>query len=320
MEPSRSDAETHPSIRVKAPAKVNFGLRIVGVREDGYHCLESVFAPLDWFDELSVVCHSASGPQVALSCSRADDAVENGPLDIPDGPQNLAHQAADLFLERAGRAACVQLDLVKRIPAAAGLGGGSSDAGAVLRALTQIWPKDLSRSELGEVALSLGADVPFFLDPTPSLVMGIGEKIQPVETFPALHLLLANPGEPLATASVFRAWDALSPSLTPAAPGSTLRALSVFLESELDQAGHNSSILKDLLMNDLEEAAQRLCPEVGGLMASMTECGAQSVSMSGSGATVFGVFDSLEQAGLAQKNLALGDSGWSRLAASQSGR
>ena len=320
MEPSCSDAETRRSIRVEAPAKVNFGLRIVGVRADGYHNLESVFAPLDWFDELNVVCSSASTAQVDLSCRRADDAVENAPLDVPDGPENLAHQAADLFLERAGRAACIQLDLVKRIPAAAGLGGGSSDAAAVLRALTQIWPEDLSRSEIEEVALSLGADVPFFLDPMPSVVTGIGEEIQPVETFPALYLLLANPGEPLATASVFRAWDALSPSLTPAAPGSTLRALSVFLESELDQVGHNWAIFKDLLMNDLEEAARHLCPEVGGLMASMAECGARSVSMSGSGATVFGVFDSLERAGVAQKNLALGDSGWSRLAASQAGR
>jgi len=320
LEPSRSDAATHRSIRVKAPAKVNFGLRIVGVRADGYHNLESVFAPLDWFDELSVVCRSASASRVNLSCSQADDALENASLDVPDGPENLAHQAAALFLERAGRVASIEIDLVKRIPAAAGLGGGSSDAGAVLRALTQLWPEDLARSELEEVALSLGADVPFFLDPTPSLVTGIGEAIQPVESFPALYLLLANPGELLATASVFRAWDSLSPSLTPAAPGSTLRALSVFLESEFGQVGHNWSFLKDLLMNDLEEAARHLCPEVAGLMSDMAECGAQSVSMSGSGATIFGVFDSLERAGAAQKNLALGDSGWSRLAASQSGR
>ena len=292
----------------------------MGVREDGYHKLESVFAPLDWFDELNVVCHPASDPRVGLSCKRADDAVENRPFDVPTGPQNLAHQAAARFLERAGRAAFIELDLLKRIPAAAGLGGGSSDAGAVLWALNQIWPEDLSQSEIEDLALSLGADVPFFLDPKPSLVTGIGEVLQPLEDFPTLFLLLANPGEALATASVFQAWDALSPSLTPAAPGSTLRALSLFIESELDQVGHNSPVLKDLLMNDLEEAARHLCPGVGRLMAGMAESGAMSVSMSGSGATVFGVFDSLERAGVAQKNLALGDSGWSRLAASQSGR
>ena len=305
---------------MEAPAKINLGLRIVGVREDGYHRLESVFVPLDWFDEIRVVVGPGSSPRVDLTCRPAADAPERAHSEVPDGPSNLAHRAASRFLEKSGRAASIEIDLTKRLPAAAGLGGGSSDAGAVLRALAEIWPQDLSRSELGELALSLGADVPFFLDPTPSLVTGIGEEIQPVPGFPGLTVLLANPGKPLATAEVFRAWDDGFPSLTPATPGSTLRALSRFLGRDLEHLGRDHRVLNDLLVNDLEEAAQGLCPELGGLLAGLAESGAQSVSMSGSGATIFGVFDSFEQAQSAQKKLALGDSGWSRLAASHPGR
>ncbi|MEE3327089.1 MAG: 4-(cytidine 5'-diphospho)-2-C-methyl-D-erythritol kinase [Myxococcota bacterium] len=320
MEPLRSDSEDAHSIRVEAPAKINFGLKVVGVREDGYHRLESVFVPLDWFDDLSVAVSPNAIPRINLTCTRAEDALERAHLDTPEGPSNLAHQAASRFLKKAGRSASVDIQLTKRLPAAAGLGGGSSDAGAVLRALARIWPQDLSRPELEDLALSLGADVPFFLDPTPSLVAGIGEEIQALSAFPRLFMLLANPGKPLATVDVFRAWDDWVPSLTPATPGSTLPALSRFLETGLEQLGLNQPVLNELLVNDLEEAARSLCPELGGLMASMANCGAQSVSMSGSGATIFGVFDSFEQAQSAQKKLALGDSGWSRLAASHPGR
>ncbi|MFL2935169.1 MAG: 4-(cytidine 5'-diphospho)-2-C-methyl-D-erythritol kinase [Myxococcota bacterium] len=320
MEPLRSDRAASHSIRVEAPAKINLGLRIVGVREDGYHSLESVFVPLDWHDELSISVFPSTSMETSLTCHSAEDALENAHLEVPDGPANLAHRAAMGFLEKAGRLASLEIQLTKRLPAAAGLGGGSSDAGAVLRGLAAIWPEDLSARELGDLAVSLGADVPFFLDPSPALVGGIGEQIQFLSGFPSLYVLLANPGKALSTAEVFRAWDQRDPSLTPATPGSTLRALSRFLESGLEQVGHSHTVLDELLVNDLEEAAVGLCPEVGGLMAELAASGARSVCMSGSGATIFGVFDSLEQAESVQKRLALGDSGWSRLAASQPGR
>ena len=321
----RSDRPAARSIQVEAPAKINLGLRIVGVRNDGYHSLESVFVPLDWGDELSVSVSPSESTQIRLTCRSAEEAAGGGALkrahlEIPDGPSNLAYRAAMGFLERTGRSASVEIELTKRLPSAAGLGGGSSDAGAVLRGLTEIWPGDLSEGDLADLALSLGADVPFFLDPRPALVAGIGEQIRSISGFPSLYLLLANPGRALSTADVFRAWDQQDPSLTPATAGSTLPALSRFLESGLEQVAQGPTALDELLVNDLEKAALSLCPELGGLMADLAARGARSVSMSGSGATIFGVFDSLEQAESAQKMLALGDSGWSRLAASHPGR
>ncbi len=321
MEPVLSPADAALSVRVLAPAKVNLGLRVIGVRPDGYHRLESVFVPLDWSDTVHLTCSSQSQRRVHLVNRQVSKGVSSRLLTVPEGDENLAHRAAMGFLQRADLSASVQIELTKEIPAAAGLGGGSSDAGAVLRGLAKIWPEALPETEMRALALSLGADVPFFLDPRPALVSGIGEKIEPLERFPAFSLLLANPGEALSTAKVFKAWDVLAPSLTPARSGSTLRALSAFLEVEPTESGLGLAAgLQGLLVNDLEASAKRLCPSVGRLLASLKESGAKAVSMSGSGATVFGVFDSSESARGAQKNLDLGESGWSWLAASQSAR
>ena len=308
------------SVRILAPAKVNLGLRIVCVRDDGYHCLESVFAPIDWADELSVELLPGGAHEIDFELSWAADAVETGSARVPDGEENIVHRAACGFCEVAGRPLSIRVRLTKRLPVAAGLGGGSSDAAAVLRALDRLQPGWVSPEEQQRLALSLGADVPFFLDPQPALVTGIGEKILPLSDFPDFHLLLANSGDPLPTVDVYAAWDALASSLTPARPGSTLRALSAFLDAKANRAELEWARLADLLVNDLSGAARRLCPPVGRLMGRLSECGAQAVGMSGSGATVFGVFDSREQAGSAQEQLALGEPGWSRLAAMLSPR
>ena len=143
---------------------------------------------------------------------------------VPTDDRNLAVRAARAFLESARLAASVDIRLAKRIPAAAGLGGGSSDAGAVLRTLAAAFPDALSPDAVARLGLRLGADVPFFLDPRPALVTGVGERIEPLARWPALALVLVNPGVPLATAEVYRAADVLLPALTrPDAP-STLRA------------------------------------------------------------------------------------------------
>ena len=156
-------------MRVLAPAKLNLGLRIVGRRPDGYHELESVFAPIDLADELAIEIeeHSRGPAEVELELAGADP-------EVPGGASNLAARAAREFLAAAGLRARVRIALAKRIPAAAGLGGGSSDAGAVLRALAGRWPAALRRDALAALALGLGADVPFFLDPRTALVGGIG--------------------------------------------------------------------------------------------------------------------------------------------------
>ena len=174
------------------------------------------------------------------------------------------------FLEAAGIEAGLRLVLEKRIPAAAGLGGGSSDAAAVLRGLARIYPDALSPQGLRELALGLGADVPFFLDPRPALVTGVGEEIEPIPGIPALSLLLAHPGVPLATPDVYRAYDASGASLTPVRAGSTMPGISALREG-------GDHALAELLENDLEPAAVRLCPRIsrapGGHRGQRRPCG-----------------------------------------------
>jgi 4-diphosphocytidyl-2-C-methyl-D-erythritol kinase len=271
-------------VRLSAPAKVNFGLCIVGRREDGYHLLESLFVPIDLADQIEL--------EVTDSNS-LDFRVVDGASCVPHDETNLAARAALEFREAAGIQAGLRLTLEKRIPAAAGLGGGSSDAGAVLRGLSRLFPAAVSEWRLRELALGLGADVPFFLDPKPALVTGVGERIRPIPGMPAFSLLLAHPGTPLATPDVYRAYDASSASLTPVRAASTMRGISA-----LRKGAYNA--LSELLKNDLEPAAVRLCPRVGEMRRIIETSGALAVGMSGSGPTVFGIFRDTIAAGQAR--------------------
>jgi 4-diphosphocytidyl-2-C-methyl-D-erythritol kinase len=186
----------------------------------------------------------------------------------------------------------VRIRLAKSIPAAAGLGGGSSDAGAVLRALSARFPEALGAPALAQLALSVGADVPFFLAPAPARVGGIGERIEPLARFGPLACLLANPGLPLSTAAVFAAWDARP---VPAPPAFD-RALG------LD------------LANDLEAAAERLCPAIAPLRQRLLAAGARAVALSGSGPTLFGIFGDPAEAARALAEAELPGPIWARVA------
>jgi 4-diphosphocytidyl-2-C-methyl-D-erythritol kinase len=202
---------------------------------------------------------------------------------VPEDASNLTVRAAVAFLQAAGIDAGLRLVLEKQIPAAAGLGGGSSDAAAVLRGLARIYPGVISPQGLRELALGLGADIPFFLDPRPALVTGVGEEIEPIPGIPALSLLLAHPGVALATRDVYRAYDASRASLTPVRAGSRMPGISALREG-------GDHALAELLENDLEQAAIRLCPCISELREVIEGSGALAVGMSGSGPTVFGIF------------------------------
>ena len=269
--------------RLRAPAKINLGLRIVGRRADGYHELESLFAVLDLADALELEIERADAPSVAL---RLESSESGAPADA----SNLAARAAELFLAESGLALRVAIALRKHTPVAAGLGGGSSDAAAVLRALAAFAPDALAPEALAKLALRLGADVPFFLDPRAAFVRGIGERIEPVRGLPELPLVLANPGEPLPTREVFRVYDVLHQPETGRAPAPA-GAPPDFARLRGDPGGWAA-----LLRNDLEPAALRLCPAIGRLRAELTARGARAIGLSGSGPTLFGIFESLEAA------------------------
>ena len=287
---------------LRAPAKINLGLRLLDVRADGYHTLESVFVPIGVWDDIEVrILPGESGVELEMIAPDAGELPTELSA-VTGGPDNLVCRAAMAFCKETGFDARIGLRLTKRIPAGAGLGGGSSDAGAVLVALASLCDEVVSDERLHALALGLGADVPFFLSPSPAFVSGIGEKIERLADIPALDLVVVNPGISLATAEVYRATDALRSALTDARPGSTMRAISQ-LRDEPEDLG---SALGALLINDLEPAARRLCPPVGRLIGRLSEVGAIGISMSGSGSTVFGVFESPESAGKAA--LALRDS------------
>ncbi len=266
-------------MKLQAPAKVNFGLRVTGLRPDGYHELESLFVPLDVADELELRVDRSEAASVSLE-------LEGETGRVPGGDANLASRAAAGFLAAAGLARRVSVRLRKRLPAAAGLGGGSSDAGAVLRGLDALLPGALAPEALAGLALSLGADVPFFLDPRPALVSGIGERCERLAPWPGWTLLLVNPGEPLATAAVFAAYDR-----TAGAP----RARPPFRDL-VRAAAADPGALAALLENDLEAPARGLCPSIGELRERLLGAGAMAAGLSGSGATLFGVFPGEEAA------------------------
>jgi len=295
-------------LRVSAPAKINFGLRLVGLRPDGYHEIESIFLPLDLADDLCLdLCRDAE-PRVTLAVEHEAGTPR---ADVPSDDRNLAVRAARAFVESARLTAAVDIRLAKRIPSAAGLGGGSSDAGAVLRTLAAAFPDALRPDAVARLAGRLGADVPFFLDPRPALVTGIGERVEALTRWPALALVLVNPGVPLPTAEVYRATDVLLPELTPPAAPSTLRAR---LEVVGSVASDRPGALAPLLENDLEPAAVRLCPPVARLRERLRKVDALAVGMSGSGPTVFGVFPGVRQARAALERAAFEAPVWARVA------
>jgi 4-diphosphocytidyl-2-C-methyl-D-erythritol kinase len=267
-----------------APAKINLFLRVVGRRADDYHELDSVFVPVSLCDQVRVEIRaeprSAPNTTIALDCDRDD---------LPAGEKNLAWRAAAAFLDEFGdeidRPRQVAIDLLKEIPAGAGLGGGSSDAGAVLRMMATLCRVD-DRSRLAQVALALGADVPFFLQPRIAHIGGVGERIAPLEIDTSgeraalwrslLWMVIAVPPVVVSTHEVFRA---LSPEQwSGAAPREHLHAIAA------------GAIRPEMLQNDLAAAAIARYPEIAQLRSMLLAAGAEGASMSGSGGAVFGIF------------------------------
>ena len=255
-----------------APAKINLYLRVTGKRVDGYHELDSIFLPITWSDAVRLETRPADAPSVAIHC------------DLPglaDPKSNLASRAALSFMREFAINAAVLIDLRKRIPMGAGLGGGSSDAGAVLRIMAQIF-RVPAGARLAKLAVGLGADVPFFLDPRPARVRGIGEQIGPLSAMPQLHLVVAVPAVEVPTAAVFK--DLKREEWSGALPDSEFASI---------QRGEISAIHT---VNDLSAPAIRRVPAIAGLKALLEEEGARPVAMSGSGGAVFGLYSDAESA------------------------
>ncbi|AMY67416.1 4-(cytidine 5'-diphospho)-2-C-methyl-D-erythritol kinase [Frigidibacter mobilis] len=263
-----------------APAKVNLALHVTGQRADGYHLLDSLVVFAGVGDRLTA--EPAEGLSLDVTGPRAEG--------VPTGPENLVMRAARLL--DPGRGARLVLD--KHLPAAAGIGGGSSDAAAALRALARLWGLPLPAA--GATAV-LGADVPVCLDPRPRRMAGIGDVLSEVPPLPPAWLVLVNPGVPVPTPAVFRALARKDGTPLPPLPVCT-------------DAPSLAALLRGM-RNDLEPPARGLQPRVTEALAALgAQPGCLLARMSGSGATCFGLFAREAQAQGAATALALSRPGW----------
>ena len=262
------------SVSLPSFAKINLDLRILGVRPDGYHDLRTAFQSLSLFDTVTV---SARRGPLAVTCDEPD---------IPTDQRNLVWKAASLLHRVAtGKSSAprdIAIDLRKRVPSEAGLGGGSSNAAMTLLALNKLWKLDLDLPSLTRIAGRLGADVPYFLVGGTALGLGRGDDIYPLADMPSIHVVILRPGFGVATADAYRWFDeesrrsAREPAPRAIPPGWPAWSAT--------------------LRNDLEAPVVRHHPAIGRIRQSLVDAGAAFAAMSGSGSAVFGLFERADAA------------------------
>jgi 4-diphosphocytidyl-2-C-methyl-D-erythritol kinase len=273
--------------RLRAYAKLNLGLRVLYRRPDGYHELRTVFQTISLADSLEISFQPARSVSIAME----------GAPQIPD---NLAERAARLLMEAAGKTGSVRLRLRKAIPSGAGLGGGSSDAAAVLLALPVLGGFAIPSERLLALAAQLGSDVPFFLYGGAALGLGRGEELYPLPDFPAKQALLIACDVHSSTADAYR-------DLSATLAGDSLT--KVALQNKLDSFqrgvwGDVSGDGKPSIINDFEEVVLARYPALGDVRERLRRAGATCVAMTGSGSAMFGIFENpgkMERARLAWK-------------------
>ena len=268
-------------VRILAPAKINVGLEILGPRADGYHELRTIFQAVSLCD------------RIALQRARSGVSV-NCPT-LPDlGEANLAHRAASLYLEKTGAHGGVRIDLEKRIPAGGGLGGGSSDAAAVLLGCCRLFGVYPEPGSLREWAAALGSDVPFFIEGGSAIGSGRGEILERLAPFSGTVVALVNiPTAGLSTAAVYR-------GLRRERLTARTRKLTMLLACW--QGGDLRGLAKRLF-NDLEMPAFVLAPGLADVKQALCAAGAQGALLCGSGSSVFGLFGSDVDAERARRQL-----------------
>ena len=281
----RLDATTD-GIRIHTPAKVNLFLEVLGKRADGYHELETVMLSIGLYDTLRFSLPTIDDGNIRLRLDKPK-AGRLAKLDlgsIPTDGSNLVMRAAELLRATSGYQGGATMRLTKRIPAAAGLGGGSSDAAATLVGLNRLWGLRLPAEKLHELAAQLGSDVNFFLDSHPlAICRGRGEQIEPIPLHRRWHLVIARPDSGLSTADVFRRWIR----------SSELRSGLEFLEKI--RKGHLGEIGR-ALHNSLQPPAAALNPEVAEILEDLRGEWTVGSLMSGSGSACFALCHNRAQA------------------------
>ncbi len=282
MSHSRQVLSERAACFVQAYAKINLTLEVLKRRADGYHTLSTVMQTVDLYDTLFLF--TLDEDEVRITCSRPELGNE----------ENLAVRAARLLRARYAVRQGVEIELHKRIPVAAGLGGGSSDAAAVLRALSQLWQLPVTPGDLGEMAASLGSDVPFFLTGGLALCEGRGEIVTPLAPgwlSSMRWLLLLKPAIEVSTVSIFRRVAARDYT-----DGAASRAVVAALQAGSEPRAED-------LHNGLERTVLELHPEVARARADLLAAGCPVVRLSGSGPTLYAPFATLSRAGMVQESM-----------------
>ena len=252
-------------ISVNAFAKVNLGLFVVGRRPDGFHDLETVFFPIGLHDFITV----APSSSIQLRCDHPS---------VPTDASNICWKAVQQLQEATAVSSGACISIIKRIPVGAGLGGGSSDGAAVLKTLPSLWGKEVPMTTMNDVALSLGSDVPFFLHEGPAYGEGRGERLTPMTVRMPYWLLLVNPGIHVSTPWAYRRLSEVRNGAFPHRPS---------LRSLIAHAGPEWYLHAE---NDFESVVFAEHPEIAGVKEQLTGSGAVVSLMSGSGSSVFGLF------------------------------
>ncbi len=265
------------TISLAAPAKINLYLKVTGQRHDGYHELNTLMQKVNLFDQLELTAVPEQGIQ--LFCPDTD---------LPEDGGNIAFRAARLFLEQTGNIEQgIRIILKKKIPVAAGLGGGSSDAAAVLNGLNQLLAADCPVEQLAEMGLALGADVPLFIYPMAAgWATGIGEELTPAVSLTGYRILLVNPGISVSTKWVFETFALTAEKKKISLSCSQKKCHEFALGTEFCKRSFRPVELR----NDLEEVTAGELSVIEEIKNQLLAAGAVGAMMSGSGATVFGLF------------------------------
>ena len=269
------------AVQEKAYAKINLGLKILGEREDGYHDILTVMQTVDLCDVLSFE-EKGSGIEIACACP-----------DVPEGSDNLVYRAADRLRWEMGCDRGVRIEMDKRIPIGAGLGGGSSDAAATLRGLCRLWNVDITLEKLHTIAASLGSDVPFFLKPGTAVALGRGEILHYVSAPERIFYVLVYPGFQISSGWAYRN---LKMPLT--FGGKYIN----FIFSVKD-TGIVPRAFYRCIENDFSRLVEKHYPIVRNIRERLMALGAFGASLSGSGSTVYGLFERMEEARAAAEKM-----------------
>lgn len=261
-------------MKIKAYAKINISLDIVGKREsDGYHLLRMIMQNIDLYDEISI---DKQAQGINLSCNKSY---------VPTDCRNLAYKAAMLFKERYDIKEGVNINIVKNIPVSAGLAGGSTDGAAVLKLMNKLFEVNASDEELMEIGLQLGADIPYCIKGGTALCEGIGEKITQLKPFKDKIIVLVKPGFGVSTKEVYKAFDLNKAKIHPR----TENLIEAMANDDIEYVANN-------MKNLLENVTLRKHNILIRIKEEMLRCGAIGSMMSGSGPSVFAFFDDMLKA------------------------